>query len=277
MKLKNMMALALAAALTLTMAGCSKKEEESNTLRVAMECAYAPFNWTQSDDSNGAYPIADSNDYAYGYDVMMAIDIAEAAGMELEIVKMDWDALIPALQSGSVDMVIAGQCITSDRAAQVDFSDPYYYAYIVSLVKSDGDFASAQGITDFAGASATSQLGTVWYDTMLPQVENIELLPAQESVPAMLVALDSGAVDLVVTDQPTALAACQAYTGLTMLDFASGDDNFEINEEDVVMGISVKQGNTDLLDIVNEYLSQYDEADFSDMMNAAIEVQPLNQ
>ena len=88
---------------------------EEGTFKVAMECAYAPFNWTQADDSNGAVPISGTSDYAYGYDVMFAKEIAQELGCELEIIKMEWDALIPALQSGTVDAVIAGQCITADR------------------------------------------------------------------------------------------------------------------------------------------------------------------
>lgn len=163
MKGKTLLTLALALTMTLSLAACSSggsasvpapdasapmaaapesaltpKLVEDGVLKVAMECAYAPFNWTQADDSNGAVPISGTSDYAYGYDVMFAKKIAEHLGCELEIVKMEWDALIPALQSGSVDAVIAGQCITADRAAQVDFSDPYYYASIVCLVKSDG-------------------------------------------------------------------------------------------------------------------------------------------
>ena len=117
-------------------------------LRVAMECGYAPYNWTQSDDSNGAVPIEDSKDYAYGYDVMMAKKIADKLGCELQIVKLDWDSLIPAVQSGTVDCVIAGQSITSDRKEMVDFTEPYYYASIVTLVKSDGKYADAKGISD---------------------------------------------------------------------------------------------------------------------------------
>ena len=50
----------------------ASEDGEKKVLRVAMECAYAPYNWTQPDDSNGAVPINDSNEYAYGYDVMMA-------------------------------------------------------------------------------------------------------------------------------------------------------------------------------------------------------------
>ena len=113
---KKLLSLVLAASMVIGLAGCggsgdnaaeSTGEDGSKTLTVAMECGYAPYNWTQSDDSNGAVPIKDSNDYAYGYDVMMAKKIAEELGYDLEIVKLDWDSLVPAVQSGSVDCVIA--------------------------------------------------------------------------------------------------------------------------------------------------------------------------
>ena len=67
---------------------------EKKVLKVAMECAYAPYNWTQPDDSNGAVPINDSNEYAYGYDVMMAKKICDELGYDLQIVRLDWDSLI---------------------------------------------------------------------------------------------------------------------------------------------------------------------------------------
>ena len=110
---RKIIALVLAMVMCLGFAGCGKTEENENVLRVAMECAYAPYNWTQNDDSNGAVPISGTNDYAYGYDVMMAKLIAESMGKELEIVKLDWDALVPAVMSGDVDLVIAGQSITA--------------------------------------------------------------------------------------------------------------------------------------------------------------------
>ena len=103
----------------------------SNTLKVAMECGYAPYNWTQTTDANGAVKISGSTEYAYGYDVMMAKLIAEKLGKDLEIVKLDWDSLVPAVQSGTVDCVIAGQSITSDRLQMVDFTTPSYSSSIV--------------------------------------------------------------------------------------------------------------------------------------------------
>lgn len=258
-------------------AATEKTADTSKVLKVAMECGYAPYNWTQADDSNGAVAINDSSDYAYGYDVMIAKKIADELGYDLQIVKLDWDSLVPAVQSGTVDCVIAGQSITSDRLEMVDFSKPYYYASIVSLVKSDSSYASAKGITDFKGATCTSQLGTVWYDTCLPQIADADIQAAQESAPAMLVTLESGRTDLVVTDKPTAMAACAAYPDMKMLDFSDTDDNFEVSDEEINIGISVKKGNTELLDGINSVLDKMTTDDFDQMMNEAISVQPLSE
>ena len=246
-------------------------------LRVAMECGYAPYNWTQPTDANGAVPIADSNDFAYGYDVMMAKLIAERLGYDLQIVKLDWDSLVPAVLSGTVDCVIAGQSITSERLQMVDFTTPYYYASIICLVNEGSEYENAQGVSDLAGATCTSQLGTVWYDVCLPQIPDANILPAQESAPAMLVALASGRVDLVCTDMPTGQAALIAYPQMRLLDFSGSDDDFQVSQEEINIGISVRKGNTELLDAINGVLATLTVEDFNRMMDEAISVQPLAQ
>lgn len=254
----------------------TNQTEEREVLRVGMECAYAPYNWSQTDDSNGAVPIKDNMNYAYGYDVMMAKKIAEALDCDLEIYQIDWDSLPLALQAGTIDCVIAGQSITSERLETVDFTTPYYYASIVTLVNNDGEYANAKSVADLEGATCTSQINTVWYDTCLPQIPNANILPAMETAPNMLVALNSKTVDLVVTDMPTALAAVQVYPNMKILDFTGNTEgNYEVSEEEINIGISVKKGNTELLNSINEVLSKYNEKDFEEMMNEAIKVQPL--
>lgn len=264
----------------LSLAGCQNNNlnEGKKVLRVGMECAYAPYNWAQSDNSNGAVPISGSSDYAYGYDVMMAKYLADKLGYELEIYKIDWDSLTVALQSNKIDCVIAGQSITSERLQTVDFTSPYYYASIVALTKNDSKYANATCVSDLEGATCTSQINTVWYDTCLPQIKNANILPAMESAPTMLVALDSGKADLVVTDMPTALAATKVYPDLKLLDFSgSQDNNFEVSEEEINIGISVKKGNNTLLENLNTALSELNTTDFEKMMNEAISVQPLSE
>ena len=275
--MKKIIAVALCLVLVFSLKTSGGDDEQDNVLTVAMECGYAPYNWTQSTDANGAVQIADSSDYAYGYDVMMAKKIAEELGMELEIVKSDWESLIPAVQSGAVDCVIAGQSITSERLEEVDFTLPYYYASIVTLTTKDSPYASAQGVADLAGGTCTSQLNTVWYNVCLPQIPEANILTAQESAPAMLVALDAGTVDYVVTDMPTAMAACAAYDDFVLLDFTNSDDNFEVSDEEINIGISLKKGNTELTEAINGVLAEMTVEDFEQMMQDAIAVQPLTQ
>ena len=271
-----LLVLMLSAAFVFANGSKEASSSSSNTLKVAMECGYAPYNWTQTTDANGAVKISGSTEYAYGYDVMMAKLIAEKLGKDLEIVKLDWDSLVPAVQSGTVDCVIAGQSITSDRLQMVDFTTPYYYASIVCLVNEGSKYENAQGISDLKGAVCTSQQNTVWYDVCLPQIEDANILPAQESAPAMLVALSAGRVDLICTDMPTAQAALVAYPSFRLLDFTESDDNFVVSQEEINIGISVSKNNPELTAAINEVLATLTVDDYNKMMDEAISVQPLS-
>ena len=274
--------LALLCVLALMLSAASAQADtipglEDGVLTVAMECAYAPYNWAQPDDSNGAVPIKDKAGlYANGYDVMMAKNICEANGWQLEIVQLDWDSLIPAIISGTVDAVIAGQSMTAERMEVVDFAGPYLYATIVCLAKAGTPNAKAKGISALQG-TATSQSGTIWYDTCLPQVKGATIVPPAESAPAMLMAVESGTVDFVCTDMPTAQGALIAYPDLVLLDFAGSGDDFEVSEEDINIGISIQKGNTALLEALNAYLSTKTADDFNALMAEAISIQPLSE
>lgn len=252
------------------------KNSVNNTgvLRVGMECAYAPYNWTQADDSNGAVPIADSGEYAYGYDIMMAKKLADELGWKLEIHKMDFGSLPLAVQTGSIDCAIAGQSVTPERLQSVDFTEPYYYADVIGLVKKDSKFANAKSVSDLKGASATSQLNTIWY-TVLDQIPDVNKQPAIDTVPNMTVALSSGSVDFLCCDRPTALAAVSANPSLKIIDFEGGT-GFEVSESDINICISVKKGNNELKDSLNNILKTMTADDFNNMMNEAIKVQPLS-
>ena len=288
---KRMKALAAVLALTAALTACGQSAASGSTagaagtsaangsgledgvLTVAMEWAYAPYNWTQ-DDSNGAVPIKDSTEYANGYDVMMAKKIAEALGVELEIVRSDWDSLIPAVQTGTVDAVIAGQSMTQQRMEQVDFSEPYFYASIVCLTKKDSPYASAKSIAELSGGTCTAQIATIWYDSCLPQIEGASIQTAAESAPAMLMALETDSVDFICTDMPTAQGAVAAYPDMVLLTFDEGN-GFEVDEGEINIGISMRKGNTELKQKLDEVLSPMTEQDFNDLMAQAISVQPI--
>ena len=277
MKKFIMILLSLILLLTCTIAGAEETGVEDGILTVAMECAYAPYNWAQPDDSNGAVPIKGTSLYANGYDVMTAKAICEANGWQLEVMQLDWDSLIPAVQSGICDAVIAGQSMTSERMESVDFAGPYLYATIVCLTRKDSKFAEAKGINDLAGGSCTSQSGTIWYDVCLPQIPDAKIGMPAESAPAMLMAVASGTVDYVCTDMPTAQGALIAYPDLVLLDFAGSGNDFVVSDEEINIGVSLKKGNTVLKDAIDAYLKDKTAEDFNALMEEAIKIQPLSE
>ena len=295
---KSIPALLLSAVLMLSLAGCGATAStapseaasteatsgeaaadaipgvEDGVLTVGMECAYAPYNWTQADDSNGAVPIANNpGSYANGYDVMVAKKICETYGWELEVMAIEWDGLTPALNAGTIDAVIAGQSMTEARLAEVDMAGPYFYASIVCVTKADSAQAAATGISNLTG-TCTAQTGTIWYDSCLPQIPGADIQTQAETAPAMIMAVESGSVDFICTDMPTAMGACSTYTDLTILDFSGSEDDFQVDEGEINIGISVAKGNTALKDAMDGVLSGMTADDFNAVMDEAISVQP---
>jgi len=290
--MKKILAMILAVLMLAAMTACTASQPaagndapftgvEDGVLTVGMECAYAPYNWTQMDDSNGAVPIANvPGAYANGYDVMIAKKICEENGWKLEIVSSAWDSLTPAVQAKTMDANIAGQSMTADRMAEVDMAGPYYYATIVCVTTKDSQYASATSIADLAGGKCTSQSGTIWYDTCLSQIEGAELLAPAETAPNMIMQLETGTVDFICTDMPTAMGAVAKNPNLVILDFTKnpeGDFQFASEAEraeNVNLGISVLKGNDTLKNAIDGTLSKMTEADFNALMDQAIAVQP---
>ena len=298
--MRRITCLVLALLLALSLAACGSANNASTTaaaaettasastgvedgvLTIAMECAYAPCNWTQGDDSNGAVPIANvPGSYANGYDVMIGKKIAEANGWQLEVIQADWDSLVPGVQTGLYDAVIAGQSMTAERSEQVDFAGPYFYASIVCVTKKDSPYASATSIADLAGGKCTAQIATIWYDQCLPQIQGAQVLSAAETAPAMLMALETGSVDFICTDMPTAQGAVAAYPDMTILDFSGTEGDFqfsdEVRAENVNIGVSVKKGNTELKNMIDTVLSTMTQDDMNALMQQAIAIQPLSE
>ena len=265
-----------------TAAASASTGVEDGVLTIAMECAYAPYNWMQGDDSNGAVPISNvPGSYANGYDVMIGKKIAEANGWELEVIQADWDSLVPGVQTGIYDAVIAGQSMTAERSEQVDFAGPYFYASIVCVTKKDSPYATATSIADLAGGKCTAQIATIWYDQCLPQIDGALVQTAAEPAPAMLMALETGSVDFICTDMPTAQGAVAAYPDMTILDFSGTDGDFqfsdEVRAENVNIGVSVKKGNTELKNMIDSVLSTMTADDMNALMEQAIAIQPLSE
>ena len=284
--MKKLIAIVMSLMLTVSLCACGGSKTESGKtyadvpgledgiLTVGMECAYAPYNWTQMDDSNGAVPIANNpGTYANGYDVMIAKKIAEHYDVTLEVMAIGWDGLNPALDEGKLDAVIAGQSMTEERLEEVEMAGPYFYANIVCVARKDTAQAAATGISNLTG-TCTAQTGTVWYNSFIDQIPGATKTSAAETANAMIMAVAESRVDFICTDMPTAMGACATYDNLMILDFSGTDDDFAASEGDINIGISVKLGNTALKDMMDEVLKEMTVEDFNNLMNDAIAVQP---
>lgn len=277
MKKINTLLLVLLFSTSVLLAGCGTSEKsggaaEEDTFKVGLEAGYAPFNWTQNDDSNGAVKIKGTSEYAGGYDVEIAKKIADGLGKELVIVKTEWDGLVPALQSGKIDAIIAGMSPTEERKKTIDFSENYYKSNLVMVVKKGGKYDGSTSIQDFKGAKVTAQLNTFHY-SVIDQIEGVSKETAMDNFPAMRVALESGIIDGYVSERPEAVSASSANENFAMVEFTDG---FQTSEDDTAIAVGIEKG-SELTTKINEILRGISEEEQTEIMDAAIQNQPAAQ
>lgn len=246
----------------------SQESEAPAVLRVGMECDYAPFNWTQSADSDTAVPIS-SVDYADGYDVIIATKIAEAIGRELQVVKTDWDSLIPSLNAGAIDCIIAGMTETPDRAEVVSFTTPYYESQMVVIVRADSDLTNITDIQQLSGRKVLGQINTT-YDEIIDQINGVEHLTPLDNYPRMILSLQSGEADAITAELPVANGVVAANPDLAIVTFDEGK-GFVV---DTSVSIAVAKENEELLSQIQNALDQISEAERLEIMEAAVNRQP---
>lgn len=260
--------------LCLSMTGCGSNpsdENERKTLRVGMECNYAPFNWTDASANEHNVAIS-AGGYCDGYDVAIAKNIAESLDMELEVVKMDWDSLIQGVNNDIIDLIIAGMTATPTRKEAIDFTEPYYESSMTIIVRSDSQYANATSLEDFSGAKIAGQLSTL-YDTVIDQIPNVDHATAMESYPLLVQALLSGVVDGVTAEAPVGLGNVAANEGkLTLVSFDEGK-GFDVDLTDTSVSIGMKK-NSELYQVVCDALAKISAQDRQAMMEEATLRQP---
>lgn len=239
-------------------------------LRIGMEAAYAPFNWTQDDDKNGAVKIEGTNQYANGYDVQIAKQVAKELGKKPLVVKTSWNGLIPALTSGKLDMIIAGMSPTAERKKEIAFSNSYYTSEPVLLVKKDSAYANAKTLNDFKGAKITSQQGVYLYN-LISQLTGAKQETAMGDFAQMRQALESGVIDGYISERPEALTAEAANSKFKMIQFKKG---FEVNQEDATIAIGMRK-NDNRIEQVNAAIAKISAKDQTVLMDKMIRNQPV--
>ena len=279
--MKRIFALILAVALMLcTLTACSKVSgpkdldnvKKAGQIVVGMECAYAPYNWTTSTPSATTVPIANSKgSYADGYDVQIAKLIAEELGVELVIKAIEWDGLIPALEAGEIDMIIAGMSPTEERKLSISFSDTYFDSNLVMVVRKDGNYANADDIQDFSGAKITGQLNTFHY-AVIDQINGVNKQTALQDFAALTQSLASGAIDGYVCEKPGAVSAVASNDEFTFIEF-TGSNGFTCDPAESSISVGLRQEST-LTETINAVIARLSTADKEAMMDAAIARQP---
>ncbi|MCM1295258.1 MAG: transporter substrate-binding domain-containing protein [Muribaculaceae bacterium] len=265
--------------------GCSSSKKDADTdkkvLKVGMECAYAPFNWTQDTDTtpdgSKAVPIYDSSYYTYGYDVAIAQKLAEQMGMELEIHKVEWSSIGISMDAGDYDCIIAGMGCTAERQMAYAFTTPYYYRDNCIVVKKGGPYENVKKLSDLAGTGCkvTTQLGTGWVP-LLDQVEGAVIGTNYETTSECFMAISNGVADVCIVDLPTAQSALLTNDDLAIITFDESD-TFTGDDEMVNICIATRKDDTELHDKIQEALDAIgwnDKEKMDELMSHVIIQQP---
>ncbi len=294
MRIKKFMAMAIIGVMAVSsLAGCGSKGESKgtessktsgesdNVLRVGMECAYAPFNWTQDTDTtpdgSKAVPIYDSNYYAYGYDVAVAQKLADEMGKELEVHKVEWSSIGISLDAGDYDVIIAGMGRTAEREASYSFTEPYYYRDNCIVVKKGSKYENVKGLSDLAGTGCkvTTQLGTGWIP-LLDQIEGAEQSGNFETTSECFMAITNGVADVCIVDLPTAKSAALTNKDLVIIELDE-NDTFTGDDEMVNVCIATRKDDTKLRDELQDALDKLewnDKAKMDELMDQVLTQQP---
>ena len=294
MKNLKMMALVLSVILfTAVFAGCAPQNKGGSetqpsdapagrtVLRVGMECAYAPFNWSQETDTlpNGekALPITGTDYYAYGYDVMMAKKIADLLDMDLEIYKVEWASIGMGLDVGDYDAIIAGMGYTEERAALYEFTEEYFYRDICLTVNADGRFTNITKLSEFEGMAPVSitQMGTAWVD-YLSEIPDVKLSTNYETTAECFMAIANNVAEVCMADYPTALSAAMTNANLKILELDPEDGITSGQNGSNRVCVACKKGNTELRDAIQGALNEleWDTEKMEAQMEEAIALQP---
>lgn len=248
-----------------------------DTLRIGMSCDNPPFSWTQDAEAedDSTLPLSNGDGYVGGYDVQVAKEIADQLGVNLEIVQYDRGDLIGAVEDGDIDLMIAGVNPLATRADRIDFTDSYYDNDYVVIVLKDGSYADVTKISGFAGARITAQTDSYIYTDLLPQMEDIKIMPGMTFHRDMRVALSNDIIDGYVTTRPEGMEATRLHPEYAMVTLDE-DGGFETDSEYSSVAIGLAKGRDVLLAAVNGVLHKISDDQRSLWMERAVYAVPEN-
>ncbi len=270
--MKKIISLLVLVITCLCLFGCNNPVEtpevndDRPTFIVGMECAYAPFNWTETKKTDTNYPIDGSRFYAEGYDVQIAKIIADQLDCRLVIKAIEWDGLINALSSGQIDAIIAGMSDTEERRLSVDFTSNYYRSTHVLVMDKNSKYVNGKTLEDFAGANVIGQIETL-YDSLIDQLIGVNHMTPLSDVPTIITSITSKRADITILEEPVAKGIIENNPSLTYVKLEQG---FNVSEEDVSVAIAVRKGDSDLNTKISNILNSITQSQRTQLMDEAI-------
>ena len=269
--------LLFSALLCATLVGCGGGSNNNNdVLVVGLECDYAPFNWTSPEASDYTLEINNADGYADGYDIQIAKYLGEKLNKEVVVKKIAWDSLIPSLNLGDINCIIAGMSYSEERDLSVDFTSNYYTSEMTVIVRGDSELVNIDNIQDLSGYKVGSQLGTLT-DSIIDQIDGVNHVTPYETFATAALAVASGAIDAMTAEYPVAKAICQANPSLSVVTFTAENGFSGLDENELGVAVAVKEGNKELQDAINGALNDLSIEQRRELMDGALNRAPSQE
>lgn len=264
---------------TLFLFGCadngasSESALDDGVLTIGLECDYSPYNWTTTEKLKGddALPIEGSQGYCEGYDISIAQLVAKELDIKVEVKKMAWDGLIPALNNNQIDLIVAGMSPTAERKESINFTDSYYEdnPKEVIVVRKDSEYAKASKLNDFSDAKVSAQQGTL-QEKLVSQIDDVQATAMLPDYVSLIQSVKAKTIDGYIAEYAVASEHVNANKDLTIVDFTEGN-GFVLSKEDTTIAMGVNKKDEKLLKEVNEALKSISNEKRQELMDNIIE------
>ena len=276
------LSLAFLSLCAVSISSCGSNQATNDKLVIGLECAYQPFNWELNSSNDYTLPIDGTNQYADGFDIQIAKYLSEDLHKEVVIKKIEWESLIPSLQAGEINMILAGMSSTASRRETIDFSDPYLSSDLAFLIKKENlplgnDKDHPLNYEDllalFDNRSLVCQMGVVGDDIIEDYFANVEGYSirhndALKTYPLAALDVAQGVSFAMPAELPVVEAMTNIDNSLAVL-YVDYSFLSEGDLEGLSVNIGLKKGNDELRNELNDSLARLSQARRSEMMGAA--------
>lgn len=258
----------------LSVTSCDGTNNSNGKLVIGLECNYTPFNWTELSENEYTLPISNvSNSYADGYDIQIAKYLGEKLNYDIEIKKLEWDALLTSMVTGDINCIIAGMSYSEERDLTIDFTNNYYTSEMTIVVRKNSPLANITNVNELANYKVVSQRGTLTYD-IIDQIPNVIKQPALDSFAFASLSVASGTSDAMTAEYPVAKAIVNGNSSLTLVTFSKENGFKNLDENELGVAIGIQEGNNELKELINNALNELSDEKRKEMMDGAIDRAP---